>query len=114
MFTFTKLATFATLLVASSTAFAGPTSTPTKKRAALDVFAPPITSPAEGDVWVVGQQKNVTWLEIFLFLCFKVHAQCSINIHVLTGTLPTLQLRLLTRLVKSFFARVKRLPVVSI
>ncbi|KAK7435195.1 hypothetical protein VKT23_019765 [Stygiomarasmius scandens] len=59
MFNFTKLTTFTTILAASSAAFATPVGS--KKRAPLDVFVPPITSPAEGDVWVVGQQRNVTW-----------------------------------------------------
>ncbi|THU84266.1 hypothetical protein K435DRAFT_686022, partial [Dendrothele bispora CBS 962.96] len=45
------LAAFATLGYAS----------PIEQRAALDVFAPPITSPVAGDVWVVGETKNVTW-----------------------------------------------------
>ncbi|KAF5336632.1 hypothetical protein D9758_015939 [Tetrapyrgos nigripes] len=59
MFSFNKLVTFTTILAASSAAFATPANV--KKRAALDVFAPPITAPVEGDVWVVGQQRNVTW-----------------------------------------------------
>ncbi|KAF5349848.1 hypothetical protein D9758_014032 [Tetrapyrgos nigripes] len=59
MFSFNKLTVFATVLAASSVVLATPASV--KKRAALDVFVPPITSPVAGDVWVVGQQKNVTW-----------------------------------------------------
>ncbi|KAF5314798.1 hypothetical protein D9758_014740 [Tetrapyrgos nigripes] len=59
MFSFNKLAAFTTVLVASSAALATPANV--KKRAALDIFVPPITSPVAGDVWVVGQQRTVTW-----------------------------------------------------
>ncbi|KAK7438748.1 hypothetical protein VKT23_017878 [Stygiomarasmius scandens] len=79
MFNFTKLAIFMTILAASSTAFATPVGS--KKRAPLDVFVPPITSPAKGDVWVVGQQRNVTCImlrqddmttNIVLASCFNI------------------------------------------
>ncbi|KAF5336627.1 hypothetical protein D9758_015933 [Tetrapyrgos nigripes] len=59
MLNFNKLAAFATVLAASSSVFATPVNV--NQRAALSVFTPPMTSPAEGDVWVVGTQRNVTW-----------------------------------------------------
>ncbi|KAK7437688.1 hypothetical protein VKT23_018404 [Stygiomarasmius scandens] len=58
MMLFSKLTAFAALFASASVSSY---ATPVEQRAALDVFVPQITSPVAGDVWVVGEKKNVTW-----------------------------------------------------
>ncbi|KAF5339661.1 hypothetical protein D9758_015584 [Tetrapyrgos nigripes] len=70
---------------ASSAAFTTPVNV--KERAALDVFVPPITrSPVEGDVWVIGQQRNGTW-----WMPLRVFHRWYFKARMLFGILPTLQ-----------------------
>ncbi|KAF5362760.1 hypothetical protein D9758_011685 [Tetrapyrgos nigripes] len=56
---FTKLAALATVLATATSSLAA--AVPLEERRILDVFTPAITSPKAGDVWIVGEKRNVTW-----------------------------------------------------
>ncbi|KAF9471776.1 hypothetical protein BDN70DRAFT_887738 [Pholiota conissans] len=57
-----KFATLATLFVAAfAPGMHALSLSNVVERAALDVFAPPVTSPNAGTVWTVGSTQEVTW-----------------------------------------------------